>query len=295
MSLIKKLEFGDLILDFHDQPNKEMLDQFNAVSKEMNAKDGEESKGLNLRKSGDVWHMDFYGEISGRKAWFMPEETITDKDFSEALAQTGEDNLIIHMNSIGGSITVGSVMANLLQERKGHSEIWIEGQCASAATLLLLASDKNLIGSIGMPSIMMHLPSMVILQRVALNQIDDLRQSLLDTKGRFIELVDDISDQFAKMTGKQKKSIRKWHYDGKDFSAKEAIANKLVSGYIPKTQMVAEPEPEATQEQPQQELPVKESTITEENDKRMVADSDYLQFLFDTDFNGNLAGDIANV
>ena len=62
-------------------------------------------------------------------------------DFAALLAVAGED-VEIHINSSGGTVTEGFHMANLLRAHGGKTLAVIEGVCASAATFLAAACDR---------------------------------------------------------------------------------------------------------------------------------------------------------
>ena len=62
-------------------------------------------------------------------------------DFAALLAAAGED-VEIHINSSGGTVTEGFHMANLLRAHGGKTLAIIEGVCASAATFLAAACDR---------------------------------------------------------------------------------------------------------------------------------------------------------
>lgn len=62
-------------------------------------------------------------------------------DFAALLSAAGED-VEIHINSSGGTVTDGFHMANLLRSHGGKTVAVIEGVCASAATFLAAACDR---------------------------------------------------------------------------------------------------------------------------------------------------------
>lgn len=86
----------------------------------------------------------FYGDILSEKSeWYDYEEDRSPREIAEALKELPDNaELNVHINSGGGSVFGGITIANILKNHKGTKTAYIEGLCASIATVIALSCDK---------------------------------------------------------------------------------------------------------------------------------------------------------
>lgn len=80
----------------------------------------------------------------------------TAKEFASFISQS-EGEIKVRINSVGGDVFAALAIYNLLKEYQGNVIVQIDGLCASAATLIMLAGDKIVAAKNTM--LMIHLPS----------------------------------------------------------------------------------------------------------------------------------------
>lgn len=81
-------------------------------------------------------------------------ENTASSEFVQMLKDNQGKNLTIHINSEGGLFEAGVAMYNALMDYKGKTTAIVEGLCASAATLPMIACEKVQIKPMGM--LMIH-------------------------------------------------------------------------------------------------------------------------------------------
>lgn len=99
-----------------------------------------------------------YGEIRKKDLWdmfFGDDETRTGAfDFKDALAQVDTPNLTVRINSMGGSVSEGLAIYNLLNDFKGQVTTIVDGFACSAASVIFMAGDKRVVPESGL--LMIH-------------------------------------------------------------------------------------------------------------------------------------------
>lgn len=89
-----------------------------------------------------------YGEIRKKDFWdmvFGDEETRTGAfDFKEALEQVDTPKLTVRINSLGGSVSEGLAIYNLLNDFAGEVTTVIDGFACSAASVIFMAGSKRI-------------------------------------------------------------------------------------------------------------------------------------------------------
>lgn len=83
------------------------------------------------------------GILSSEAAWLreLGYKAVSADDLRKMLAEM-EGDFEIHLNSPGGEVPEASAMAHELREKEGAKNCVITGLCASAATFILLASER---------------------------------------------------------------------------------------------------------------------------------------------------------
>ncbi len=101
----------------------------------------------------------FYGDIvseTWQSEWY--EDDMAPGDVKKFLDQLdGTENINIHINSGGGSVSGGIAIYNMLRRNNAHKTVYVDGLAASIASVIMMAGDE-----IVMPknaTVMIHKPS----------------------------------------------------------------------------------------------------------------------------------------
>lgn len=99
-----------------------------------------------------------YGEIRKKDLWDMflgDDETRVDAfSFKDALEQVETPNLTVRINSMGGSVSEGLAIYNLLNDFKGNLTTIVDGFACSAASVIFMAGKKRVVPESGL--LMIH-------------------------------------------------------------------------------------------------------------------------------------------
>ena len=97
-----------------------------------------------------------YGDIG--ESWWWESTSATDVD--NALKNAGDNDLVVHLNSPGGSAFDGIAIYNRLKNHKGKVTIHVDGWACSAASVIAMAGDEVIMGAGSM--IMIHEASNIV-------------------------------------------------------------------------------------------------------------------------------------
>ena len=154
-----------------------------------------------------------YGDIG--ESWW--EESVSAADFVRDLNALKNDEVIIRINSVGGSVPDGLAIYNAIQRHPSNITIHIDGMAASIASLIALAAE-NTMAENGI--MMIHAPMSVAVgnasqMRVRADELDKWAEAM--------------AVSYARKTGKTTEEVMAW-LDGQDhyFTAAEAQAAGLV-------------------------------------------------------------------
>jgi ATP-dependent Clp protease protease subunit len=99
-----------------------------------------------------------YGEVRKKNIWdvfFGDDDTrIGAFEFKDALAQVDTPNLTVRINSMGGSVSEGLAIYNLLSDFKGNVTTIVDGFACSAASVVFMAGHKRIVPESGL--LMIH-------------------------------------------------------------------------------------------------------------------------------------------
>ena len=113
---------------------------------------------LSASKESDVLDIKVHGDIVTDSGWFGSEDDVVCRDFIEALEHYKDAKRInVFINSGGGEVFAAVTMAQTLKHHNAEVHTYVEGLCASAATLIALAGDVRHMSNSGL--FMIHLPS----------------------------------------------------------------------------------------------------------------------------------------
>lgn len=164
-----------------------------------------------------------YGDIG--ESWWG--ESVTAAAFVKEIAALDVDELIVRVNSYGGSVTDGLAMYNALKRHKASVTVSIDGIAASIASLVAMAGDTVEMAENAL--MMVHAP-----WGGAYGNAADMRE--------FADLLDKyaqaMSTSYAAKTGRDQAEMLALLTDGQDhwYTAAEAQAEKfcdVVSEAIP--------------------------------------------------------------
>ena len=96
-----------------------------------------------------------YGEIGD--TWF--EDSTSAIDVDNALKEIGDKDVIVRLNSPGGSAFDGVSIYNRLKQHKGKVTVYVDGYACSSASIIAMAGDEVVMGEGSM--LMIHEASTV--------------------------------------------------------------------------------------------------------------------------------------
>lgn len=137
------------------------------------------------------------------------------RDFISQIRASGAKKINLRINSPGGSVFDGLAIYNFLKEQ--DVTVQVDGLAASIASIIAMAGKEIRIASNGF--LMIHNP-----WGGAMGDSEEMRQTadLLD------KIRDSLVGTYAKKTGKDAETIKRWMDEETWFSAEEAKANGFV-------------------------------------------------------------------
>src|SRR5690606_31400463 len=148
-------------------------------------KGGDAMSNLGFNMTGKTLEILFYGEIGDD--W----DGITAKQFAAELNPHGNaTEILLRMNSVGGSVFDGAAIYNILNRHKARVLVDIDGAALSAASLVAMAGDTIRIAENAM--MMIHNPWMLT---IGDDQEHERSRALLKS------MATQYADTYAKRTG----------------------------------------------------------------------------------------------
>lgn len=145
------------------------------------------------------------------------EDGISELDFMDAFDALGGDDVTIHLQSEGGSVTSGLSIFNQIEAYPGRVEVRIDALAASIASVFPMAADRVVANQNSL--MMIHDPWTVAIGNAA--EFRGLAE-VLDT------LADGIADAYASRTGKASAFWRDIMRKEQYFNATQALEIGLV-------------------------------------------------------------------
>ena len=169
-----------------------------------------------VRASEDAAEVLIYGDIG--ESWWG--ESVTAKDFVEALASQKGKPLTVRINSYGGSVSDGLAIYNAIKRHDQPTTCEIDGVAVSIASLIALAGDTVRMADNAL--YMVHAP-----WGYSQGNASDMRD-MADMLDKYAEA---MSSAYMSKTGKSKDEIMSLLTDGEDhwFTAEEALAFGFVN------------------------------------------------------------------
>ena len=111
---------------------------------------------LNLIQEAETIDVDIYGVVmNGTDYW--GEDTGVSNVLSQLQGLDPSQNIVLHVNSVGGEVSAGVTIYNRLRALQNKKSVIIEGLAASIASIISMAGDEihMALGS----EMMIHNPS----------------------------------------------------------------------------------------------------------------------------------------
>jgi ATP-dependent Clp protease, protease subunit len=126
-----------------------------------------------------VSELTIYGDIG--ESWWWESTSATDVD--NALKQAKDNDLVVRLNSPGGSAFDGIAIYNRLKAHKGKVTIHVDGWACSAASIIAMAADELIMGAGAM--MMIHEASTIVwgsktLMRKEADMLEKLEDGIVD-------------------------------------------------------------------------------------------------------------------
>ena len=154
---------------------------------------------------------------------------ISAKSIYDKLKELGEiKNIVVRLNSNGGSIIEGTAIYNLLKQNAAKVTVKIDGLAASMASIVAMAGDKIEIGEGAY--LMIHDPL-----GIAFGGSEEMRD--------MADLLDKMRDQlvgiYARRTGQSEDQIKEWMKAETWMTAAEAVENHFADRSVAGLQAAA--------------------------------------------------------
>lgn len=160
-------------------------------------------------KGEEIAEVLIYGDIG--ESWYS--ESVTAKKFVEDLQAVADKNLVVRINSYGGSVADGIAIYNAIKRHPKQKDVSIDGVAVSIASLIAMAGDTVSIAENGM--LMIHAPwGGVVGNSVEVRKYADVLDKYADA----------MSTSYAAQTRRPVEEMRALVTDGDDhwYTAQEA-------------------------------------------------------------------------
>lgn len=174
---------------------------------------------VRIKAGGESAEVYIYGDIGD--SWYA--ETVTAAEFVKEIAALDVAQLVVRINSVGGSVPDGLAIYNALKRHKATITTSIDGMALSIASLIAMAGDSVEMAENAM--MMIHAP-----WTYAAGNAEQLREqaAVLDKWAAA------MSTSYAAKTGKDAAEILALLTDGVDhyYTASEALESGLVDAVV---------------------------------------------------------------
>lgn len=161
-------------------------------------------------------------------SWF--EDSLSAKQFSDELKalDPAVNELHVRINSPGGDVFDGVAIYNRLKQHSAKKIVYIDGLCASIASIIALAGDEIIMGEGAL--YMIHLPWTYTMGD---------RNALENTVQRLMDIEEQMISIYAKRSNLGRSEIRKMLEDETWLDADQAIEHGFVDSKTAETQAIA--------------------------------------------------------
>lgn len=165
-----------------------------------------------------------YSDI-GDSYWY---DSVSAKDIKDKLDAMDNGDLVVRINSPGGSVFDGFAIYNLLNQREGKVTVQVDGMAASAASVIAMAGDEILMADNAL--MMIHDPWTMMAGSA--DEMRDTAELLDKIKGSIITTYQSQTSLSAEEIGEMM-AAETW------FSAAEAVENGLATGTVESSAMAS--------------------------------------------------------
>ncbi len=168
-------------------------------------------------KSATKAEIILYGGIG--RDWYGDGSMISAKDFSDQLGKldASVNEITVRINSPGGDVFDGIAIYNRLLQHKAKVTVYIDGLCASIASIIALAGDEIYIGEGAL--YMIHLPWTFAMGN---------RMELDNTVNRLLDVEEQLISIYKKKTGMERSELKAMLEAETWFDADQAIEKGFV-------------------------------------------------------------------
>jgi ATP-dependent protease ClpP protease subunit len=141
-----------------------------------------------------------YGDIANEQSWWGDE--VTPKDFAQDLNGLGTvDEISVRINSGGGDVWAAQAIGNMLEQHNAHVTAYIDGVCASAATIVACHCDKVVAANDS--TYMVHPVRMGLYGYADATELQQYIDAINTIRENIVTL-------YAKKTGREKDEVAGW-------------------------------------------------------------------------------------
>jgi len=162
-----------------------------------------------------------YGRVGRPADIFDDSEFFTDEDVALALAEIGPRDVVVRINSGGGSAFVGMAIYSLLKAHAGEVTAVCDAIAASAASLIFMAGEKREMRDGSM--LMIHDPASITIGPA---------KDHADAAHNLNKLADNYAAVYAAAAGKPVDKVREQMLATTYFTASEAIAEGFATAIV---------------------------------------------------------------
>lgn len=177
------------------------------------------------RYVGDATSIYIHGEIGSYGA--------TSKEFVQDLNEIETGLIELHIDSVGGSITDGTVIYNALRSHPAQVDVYIDGIAASIASIIILAGDNIYIPDNA--AVMVHLPMVSYMEYANANELNDAAE-LLEKYESVLTAI------YQRHTEQPLEVIQTWYEKDTWFFGQEAVDAGLATEVIDPVAIAAKAE-----------------------------------------------------
>lgn len=152
---------------------------------------------FNAKKvSNSTGELTIYAPIEDEESWWY--DSVSPKGVMRALKNLGNvDEVVVRINSPGGSVFAGLAIYQYLKDHKASVTVKVDGLAASAASVIMMAGDKIIMGTGAM--VMAHNP-----WTIAMGEAKDFR----DTADMLDKTQASIISVYKERTGKSEEDLK---------------------------------------------------------------------------------------
>lgn len=152
----------------------------------------------------------------------MPDmQGISPQDLAQSLPPLRGRRITVHLNSPGGDLAAAVAMYNQLRTHPGGVDVLVEGEAASAGSIILMAGDHRAMASGS--HLMIHEPYVPLLGTAAEHE-----QAAVYLR----KVTESALDIYAGRTGLDRRQLAQWMAEETWWTAREAVAAGLADEVV---------------------------------------------------------------